>query len=94
MQDADYRLYNWCSPDQRKIENLIDGGCNLVCVEVKSSTTDSAEEFKLLKLFSKDGPGRSRSCTGFVFYMRHKKLSFGDRVFALPVSTLWGNVED
>lgn len=93
MQDADYRMYHWRSPDQREIDILIDGGRDLVCIEVKSSASVSAEDFKHLKWFSKDGPGRSRSCAGIVLYMGQTKLSFGDRMFALPVSTLWSNVE-
>ena len=92
MQDADYRFYHWRSPDQREVDILIDGGNRLVCAEVKSSASVSAEDFKHLKWFSKDGPGRSRTCTGVVFYMGHEKLSFGDRNFALPVSALWSAV--
>ena len=92
MQDADYRLYHWRSPDQREVDILIDGGSELVCIEVKSSASVGAEDFKHLKWFSKDGPGRSRACTNVVFYLGQEKLSFGDSNFALPVSALWSAV--
>ncbi|WP_299870080.1 ATP-binding protein [uncultured Roseobacter sp.] len=93
MQDADYRLYHWRNPDQREVDILIDGGSDLVCIEVKSSASVSSEDFKHLKWFAKDGPGRSRTCTGIVFYLGQEKLTFGDRNFAVPVSALWSAVE-
>ena len=92
MQTADYRLYHWRSADQREIDILIDGGSHLVCVEVKASASVSGDDFKHLKWFSKDGPGRSRACTGIVFYLGQEKLTFGDRNFALPVSALWSEI--
>ncbi|MCQ0090331.1 MULTISPECIES: ATP-binding protein [Rhodobacterales] len=92
MQAADYRLYHWRSADQREIDILIDGGSHLVCVEVKASASVSGDDFKHLKWFSKDGPGRSRACTGIVFYLGQEKLTFGDRNFALPVSALWSDI--
>jgi predicted AAA+ superfamily ATPase len=93
MQDADYRLYHWRSADQREIDILVDGGSHLVCVEVKASASVSGDDFKHLKWFSKDGPGRSRTCTGIVFYLGQEKLTFGDRNFALPVSALWSDID-
>lgn len=92
MQDADYRLYHWRSAEQREIDILIDGGSHLVCVEIKASASVSGDDFKHLKWFSKDGPGRDRTCTGIVFYLGKEKLTFGDRSFALPVSALWTEV--
>lgn len=74
--------------DQREIDILIDGGSLLVCVEIKASASVCSDDFKHLKWFSKDGPGRSRTCTGIVFYLGQEKFTFGDRSFALPVSAL------
>lgn len=93
LQDADYRLYHWRSADQREIDLLIDGGQHLVTVEIKASATVGADDFKHLKWFSKDGPGRSRTCTGIVFYLGQEKLTFGAGNFALPVSALWSGVD-
>ena len=92
LQDADYRLYHWRSSEQREIDILIDGGNHLVNVEVKSSASVDHEDFKHLKWFSKEGPGRTKVCTGIVFYLGQKKLSFGGGNYALPVSTLWSRV--
>jgi predicted AAA+ superfamily ATPase len=92
MQEADYRLYHWRNAEQREIDILIDGGNHLVNVEVKSSASVSSDDFKHLKWFAKDGPGRTKTCKGIVFYLGQKKLSFGDGNYALPVSALWSQV--
>ena len=93
MQEADYRLYHWRSADRREIDILIDGGSHLVNIDVKSSATVGRDDFRHLKWFATDGPGRSRTCTGIVLYLGQEKLSFGDRSYALPVSVLWSGME-
>ncbi|WP_233270595.1 ATP-binding protein [Chachezhania sediminis] len=93
LQDADYRLYHWRSADQREIDILVDAGSHLLNVEVKASATVEAGDFKHLRWFAADGPGRSRTCTGIVFYLGREKLTFGDRNFALPLSALWSVVD-
>jgi len=93
MQGADYRLYHWRSADQREIDIVADGGNRLSLFEVKSSASVALSDFRHLDWFAKDGPGRSRSCTGIIFYMGREKLTFGENNFALPVSSLWSTVE-
>jgi uncharacterized protein len=93
MQDEDYRLYHWRSADRREIDILIDGGHRLVAIEVKSATTVAADDFKHLKWFANDGPGKGRRTIGLVFYLGQEKLTMGDGNFALPLSTLWTAVE-
>lgn len=89
IQDEDYRLYHWRSADRREIDILIDGGHRLVAIEVKSATTVAADDFKHLKWFAKDGPGKGRHTVGLVFYLGREKLTMGDGNFALPLSALW-----
>ena len=93
MQDADYRLYHWRNADRREIDIPIDGGSHLVNVEIKSSASVGSADFKHLKWFASDGPGRSRTCTGIVFYLGQDMLTFGNRTFALPVSSLWSSID-
>jgi hypothetical protein len=59
---------------------------------VKASASVSHDDFKHLKWFSKEGPGRDKVCTGIVFYMGQEKLSFGGGHYALPVSALWSRI--
>ncbi|MXY32550.1 MAG: ATP-binding protein [Boseongicola sp. SB0664_bin_43] len=93
MQDADYRLYHWRSADRREIDILIDGGSHLVNIEIKASASAGRADFRHLTWFASDGPGRSRTCTGIVFYLGQEKLTFGHRTFALPVSSLWSSID-
>lgn len=89
MQGDDYRLFHWRSADRREIDILIDGGHRLVGFEVKSAATVSADDFKHLRWFANDGPGRGRKVNGIVFYLGQEKLTFGNGNFALPLSALW-----
>lgn len=93
MQDEDYRLYHWRSADRREIDVVIDGGHRLVGIEVKAATTVAADDFKHLKWFAHDGPGKGRSTIGIVFYLGREKLTMGEGNFALPLSTFWAAVD-
>ena len=93
MQDADYRLYHWRNADRREIDILIDGGNHLVNIEIKASASVGGSDFKHLKWFASDGPSRSRTCTGIVFCLGQGMLTFGNRTFALPVSSLWSSID-
>ncbi|MEL6227376.1 MAG: ATP-binding protein [Pseudomonadota bacterium] len=93
MQDEDYRLYHWRSADRREIDILIDGGHRLIAIEVKSAATVAGDDFKHLKWFATDGPGKGRRVTGIVLYLGHEKLTFGNGNFALPLSALWAPLE-
>ena len=93
FQSKELRLYHWRSADRREIDIIAEGGNQLIGMEVKASSSVSQDDFKHLKRFSKEGPGKSRSFKGVVFYLGNKKLSFGDGCFALPVSTLWADTK-
>jgi hypothetical protein len=61
---------------------------NLVGVEVKSSATVMADDFSgLRKLAEVCG---KRFAAGLVLYDHDTVVPFGDRLFAVPLSTLWG----
>ena len=93
QQETDFRLYHWRSPDRRKIEIIADGGESLVGIEVKSAATISNRDFRHMRWFATDGPGKTRNFTGIVFYLGEHRLSFGNRLFGLPVSALWSNID-
>ena len=89
FQQKSYKLYHWRNRDKRKIDILVDAYIHLVGIEVKTAVTVKRENFKHIKWFAKAGPAKSRTVTFIIFYLEKNKLSFGDRCFALPVSTLW-----
>lgn len=89
FQKKDYKLYHWRNRDKREIDILADADTHLVGIEVKTAATVKGDDFRHMKWFAKEGPGKSRTVTSVIFYLGEHKLSFGDRCFALPVSTLW-----
>ena len=88
-QQHDFRLYHWRSSHQKEIDILAESATRLVGIEVKASSSIDDADLKHLRNFAKDGPGNSRQFTGIVFYLGEHKLTFGDNIFALPVSALW-----
>ncbi len=92
FQSSEFHLYHWRSTDRREIDVLIDGGEVLVGVEVKASSTVDLNDFRHLKWYAVQGPGKSRPFKGIVFYLGDRKLTFGDGCYALPVSSLWATI--
>jgi len=88
-QENDFRLYHWRSENQKEIDILAESAKRLVGIEIKASSTITEDALKNLRGFAKTGPGKSKQFTGIVFYLGEHKLTFGDRIFGLPVSILW-----
>ena len=63
---------------------------SLAAIEVKASTSVSRQDFRHMRWFAFEGPGKTRTVTSIVFYLGERKLTFGQRLYALPVSCLWG----
>ena len=91
LQETAVRFYHWRSADRREIDILIDCGPSLVGVEIKAATTVAGKDFRHLRWFGQAGPGRAKRFTGIVVYLGAEPLAFGDRLFALPVSSLWAD---
>ena len=91
-QDENFRFYHWRDSRGREIDILAESATQLIGIEVKASTTVSAQDFKHLRWFAEKGPRTTKKVTGLVFYLGQEKLSFGNGIFALPVSTLWSTV--
>jgi len=89
FQERDIRLYHWRGANKAEIDVVADAGDGLVGIEVKASTAVAAGDVRTLRWFGAEGPGRARRFTGIVFYLGTERLTFGDRIFALPVSQLW-----
>ena len=88
-QESDFRLYHWRSANQKEIDILAESAKRLVGIEIKASSTITEDSLKNLRSFAKTGPGKSKQFTGIIFYLGAHKLTFGDGIFALPVSILW-----
>lgn len=85
-------MYHWRNSKKREIDIILERGGCIVGIEVKASRTVVLDDFKHLKWFAMTGPGKARLFKGIVFYLGDKKLSFGDNCYALPVSSLWAEI--
>jgi predicted AAA+ superfamily ATPase len=72
-----------------EVDFIVEGvGGRVAGVEVKSSATVRRADFKHLAAL-RDRLGAERFARGVVLYRGGERLSFGDRLEAWPISTLW-----
>lgn len=88
-QKQDWRLYHWRG-ERREVDILAEAGNDLVAFEMKAAATVGEGDLRTLRWFANDGPGQRRSVTGIVIYLGEQPLTFGKRLFALPLSMFWG----
>ena len=82
------RFHHYRDRDGAKVDIVIERGRKAVAVEVKLAASVAARDFRgLRKLQATLG---SRLQAGVVFYDGESALSFGDRLWALPLRMLWG----
>ena len=93
-QKAGFRFYHWRDQRGREVDILAESANDVAAIEVKASTSVSRQDFRHLRWFAAEGPGKTRTVTSIVFYLGERKLKFGDRRYALPVSCLWGSSKD
>ena len=89
FQDIESNLYHWRNRDRREIDVIVDADSRLACIDVKAAATVKSEDFRHIKWFASNGPGRTRAVSGIIFYLGDQSLSFGDNCFALPLSMMW-----
>ena len=91
-QDSAWDLFHWRDRHGREIDILaMCPPAALVGIEVKASASIGAEDFKHLRWFATEGPGRSREMTGVVVYLGEEAVSFGPRMVALPLQSFWAD---
>jgi hypothetical protein len=72
-----------------EVDFVVEGaGGRVAGIEVKSSTTVRRDDFKHLAAL-RDGLEPERFARGVVLYSGGERLSFGERLEAWPLSTLW-----
>lgn len=84
-----FRFYHWRDQRGREIDIIAESANRIAAFEVKASTLVTTEDFRHLNWFAGEGPAKSRIVTSVVFYLGEQELKFGDRRYALPVSSLW-----
>ncbi|MEI7610887.1 MAG: ATP-binding protein [Rhodospirillaceae bacterium] len=89
-QQDHWRLYHWRGEHGKEVDVIAEADRTLVCFEMKAAVTVESGDFKHLRSFkSADGPGRSWTVIGVVIYLGKDVLTFGDGLFALPLSMFW-----
>ena len=81
------QLFHWRTHAQQEVDLVLEAGGRLAGVEVKASSTVTADDFKGLKNLAADAKGRF--VRGVVLYTGREMLPFGENLMAMPVSSLW-----
>jgi len=91
-QESAWDLYHWRDRHGREVDIVaVCPPSVLVGIEVKASASVGAEDFKHLRWFATEGPGRNREMTGIVIYLGEEAVSFGPRMVALPLQSFWAD---
>ncbi|MGO1234648.1 MAG: ATP-binding protein [Microbacterium gubbeenense] len=83
-----FEMFHWRDRTGHEVDIVLefDDG-SVLALEVKSTATPRSEHFKGLRTLSeKLGP---RFLGGIVICLSNRTLSFGDRLWSMPVSALW-----
>jgi len=87
--DTQANLFHFRDRDGLEVDIIIESeGRRVAGIETKSAGAVSERDFKALK-FLRDKL-KSRFALGVVFYTGTTPLPFGDKLWALPYSALWG----
>ncbi|MGO7265803.1 ATP-binding protein [Rhizobium johnstonii] len=89
FQKQEWRLYHWRYDKGREIDIIAEADGTIVGFEMKTSTVVEENDFRHLRWFRDDGPGKTWSVIGIVVYMGERLLSFGKNMYALPLSAFW-----
>lgn len=73
--------------DQREIDVVIERGTNIVCVEIKATATPQPHHARHMA-YVRDRLG-DRFVQGIVLHTGTQRVTFGDRLVAAPISSLW-----
>lgn len=86
--DENLSFYHFRNKDKVEVDIIIEQGRLLAGIEVKASATVKKEDFKGLNKL-KESCGK-HFAAGVVLYDGDSILPFGDRLFAVPISTMTG----
>lgn len=87
--DDDYRLLYYRDADKVEVDFVIENAAGqIVCVEVKAAATVRDGDLRGMKKMAAAADSKFR--LGVVLYDGTEALPLGDRMWAAPLSTLWG----
>jgi uncharacterized protein len=90
VSEVPVSIWQFRESDVREIDFVLEGpGGAVVGIEVKATTSPGADTTKHLR-WLRDRVG-DRFAAGIVLHLGQRASSFGDRIWAIPVSALWGH---
>jgi hypothetical protein len=90
--ESRFEFFHFRDKDQNEVDIVIeDLRGRVVGIEVKASATVTARDFRGLEKLAQSC-GKSFAL-GIVLYDHDQLLPFGERLFAAPVSALWGKAK-
>jgi len=88
--DHTITMFHYRDYKNAEVDIVLEGpGGDIVAIEVKSSESISADDFKHLKSF-KESEGE-KFIHGIVLYAGATTLPFGEKLTALPIASLWSH---
>jgi uncharacterized protein len=88
--DDGYTLSHYRDKDKDEVDFVIESAAGeIVGIEVKAAATVSGSDFKGLRKLA-DAAGEAFKL-GVVLYDGEQSLPFGERMYAAPISCLWGS---
>lgn len=89
FQNEIYNIYHYRDREKREIDFLIENSDGILLgVEVKAGSAVSKESFKHLRWF-KDNLVKDKGFIGVILYTGDQLASFGESMWAVPISVLW-----
>ena len=89
IAEGDYRMFYYRDHDQYEVDVVIeDAGGRLVGVEIKAAATVREGDLRGLKRLA--GLAGDKFRLGAILYDGTETMPLGDRLWAAPISTLWG----
>lgn len=84
------QMFHARTGDKHEVDVIMEGpGGKLIAIEVKASTSPGAGALKGLRWLKANLGDRLHA--GYLLHLGTDALSRGDGIYALPMSTLWGN---
>jgi hypothetical protein len=89
-QEEDYQLYHYRDREKREVDFIVENeDFDLLGIEVKAGSAVTKDSFKHL-LWFRDNMAKGRLFVGVVLYTGEHVLPFGEGMWAVPISVLWG----
>ena len=88
-QEDDCHLYHYRDREQREIDFVVENDDGeILGIEVKAGSVVSKDMFRHLEWF-REKISPNQPFTGIVFYTGENVLSFGNRLWAVPIASMW-----